>query len=224
MKTILSFLHQLEQNNNREWFAANKSLYDNAKNSFETFINILIPKLKAIDSSVDVMSARECVFRIYRDVRFSKDKNPYKTNFGAYMVHGGKKSNFAGYYFHVQPGNESFVGGGIYLPEPSVLNAVRKAVYENTEEFKEILSDDKFKKTFPELFGEKLKSVPRAFPKDFDDGELLKYKSYTVLHGFKDTDLTSEKFMDQILEVFEIQKPFNDFINQSIKEVLHGIQ
>jgi uncharacterized protein (TIGR02453 family) len=219
MKTILSFLQQLEQNNNREWFAVNKSWYEEAKNRFETFVENLIPKIKEIDASVDVMSAKECTFRIYKDVRFSKDKSPYKTNFGAYMSAGGKKSKFAGYYFHVQPENESFVGGGIYMPEPIVLNVVRNAIFENMEEFKEILSDKKFKKNFPELFGEKLKSVPRIFPKDFEDGDLLKYKSYTVLHRFSDSDLLRENFFENVLDLFTIQKPFNDFINSAIKDL-----
>jgi len=110
-KNIISFLEQLEKHNDREWFAKNRSLYDEARKEFETFIDLLIPAISKFDSSVRFMSAKECIFRIFRDVRFSNDKSPYKTNFGAFIAKGGRKNHGPGYYFHMQP-DECFLSGG----------------------------------------------------------------------------------------------------------------
>jgi len=139
LQITMDFLFQLRGNNNREWFNSNKDLYNEAKNEFEGFVNILIPTTKSIDSEIDVVSAKECTFRIFRDVRFSKNKSPYKINFGAYISKGGRKNPFAGYYIHLQPG-ESFVGGGIYMPESKYLKAIRKKIYENVDEYKGIIN------------------------------------------------------------------------------------
>ncbi len=218
MKTILSFLRQLNENNNRDWFAANKLMYEQAKNRFEEYVEILLPKIKQIDPKVDVMSAKECTFRIYRDARFSKDKTPFKNHFGAYLVRGGKKSGNAGYYLQIQPDDNSFMGGGIYSPEPANLLKIRQAVYENVDEFIEILSDKKFKKQFPYLLDDKLQNVPRSFPKDFEHGQWLKYKSYTVIKQLKDSYLIKDNFIDSLCEIFAIQKPLNDFLNQALTE------
>jgi len=212
METILSFLRHLKQNNNRDWFNDNKQLYEEAKNKFEEFVNILIPKIKEFDKDIDVNSAKECTYRIYRDVRFSKNKEPYKTNFGAYVSKEGRKSKFAGYYIQIEP-ELSFAGGGVYCPQPAVLKSIRQDIYSDANRFKEIITDTNFKKIFPEIFGDKLKTAPRGFNKDFEDISLLNYKSYVVVKNLLDKDVLSNNFLNNILDVFKTQKPFNDYIN-----------
>lgn len=215
MKTILSFLTELKQNNNREWFQENKSLYEEAKSEFDEFINILIPKIKEFDKDIDVNSAKECTYRIYRDVRFSKNKEPYKTNFGAYISKEGRKSKFAGYYIQIEP-ELSFAGGGVYCPQPAVLKSIRQDIYSDANKFKEIITDTNFKKIFPEMFGEKLKTAPRGFPKDFEDISLLNYKSYVVVKNLSNKDILSNNFLNKLLDIFKTQKPFNDYINGTL--------
>ena len=212
MKKIVDFLTELKENNNRDWFHANKDIYNEAKERFDTYINLLIPKVKEIDQGVDVNEAKECTFRIYRDVRFSKNKEPYKTNFGGYINKGGRKSKYAGYYLHVEPDN-SFIGGGIYMPQGDDLRSVREEIHKNPETFKKLINDKEFKKYFPELWGDKLKTAPRGFPKDFKDIDLLRYKSYTVLHYIDDKYLFSKNFFDYVVKVFKVQYKFNKYFN-----------
>ena len=216
MKDILTFLTLLKENNNREWFNDNKYLYENAKGKFEGFVNILIPKIKEFDNEIDVTSAKECTYRIYRDVRFSKNKEPYKPNMGAYISKGGKKSKYAGYYFHIET-NASFAGGGIYRPQPKILKAVRNNIFEDASKIKDLISKKEFKETFPEMYGEKLKTAPRGFPKDFQDIDLLNYKSYVVVKNLTNQEILSKTVLDDLIKVFKTQKPFNDYLNSIIK-------
>ncbi|NOZ34241.1 MAG: DUF2461 domain-containing protein [Chlorobi bacterium] len=217
MQTILNFLTDLKNNNNREWFADNKLRYEEAKNKFFDLTDFLILKIKEFDKSVDVNSAKECAFRIYKDVRFSKDKTPYKTNMGAYIAKGGKKSPFAGYYIHIEP-NASFAGGGIYCPQPAVLKAVRTEIAEDATELYSILKNKSFHTVFPELYGDKVKTAPRGFDKNHPNIGLLRFKSYTVIHKFSDNDLTKPDFAEKIISTFKIQKPFNDYLNTCFSE------
>lgn len=214
-KTI-NFLQLLEKNNNREWFQENKKIYIEAKKEFEDFVNLLIPLVAEIDVSVEGGQAKDCIFRIFRDVRFSHDKRPYKTNFGAYIVKGGKKSGNAGYYLHIEPSG-SFVGGGIYMPPTVLLTKIRTEIMENTQEFISIIEADNFKNTFVKIEGEKLKSAPRGFSKDFEHIDLLKFKSYTALKSVSDNNLLKEKFVDNLLSAFKDLKDFNQFLNNSLK-------
>ena len=216
LQKSLNFLIDLELNNNREWFKNNKNNYVEAKEIFESFIELLIPKIKEIDKEIDVFHAKECMFRIFRDVRFSKNKLPYKTNFGAYIAKGGRKSPYAGFYVHLDP-NESFIGGGIYMPQSKELKAIRTEIFENTTQFKQIIHNPKFKQVFPEIWGEKLKTAPRGFPKDFKDIELLRHKSFAVVHKLDNSIFSSEKIIDYFMEVFKIQLKFNLFLNNAIK-------
>lgn len=216
MREIYRFLEELKQNNNREWFNANKDWYLSVKAEHEAFVNRLIPALAKVDPEVDGLTAKDCIFRIYRDVRFSPNKEPYKTHIGAYMVKGGKKSPRAGYYVHIEPGN-SLLSGGIWCPEPSLLKALRKDVYDNIDEFTGIVRDKKFQKYYT-LDGEKLKTVPQPFPKDFPEGEMLKYKSYTVTNNIPDTFLERADAIEQIVERFALMQPFNRFLNYTVEE------
>ena len=156
------------------------------------------------------------MFRINRDIRFSNDKSPYKTNFGGFIVPGGKKSGNAGYYIHIEPGN-CFLAGGVHMPPPDKLKAVRTEIYENTEDFKKILNNKQFKNHFKELTNDdKLKTAPKGFPKDFEDIDLLRHKSYTVIKPIKDEIVKSDKFTDEIIDAFKTLQAFNNFINEGI--------
>ncbi len=218
MKNVLTFLEDLKKNNDRDWFQDNKNRFLQAKDEFETFVTELIPKLAMIDRDLAGLEARKCVFRIYRDVRFSSDKSPYKTNMGAAMTKGGRKSPYATYYLHLEPGNV-FAGGGIWMPSGPVLKAMRQEIYYNADEFKKILDNPSFKKYFNKLDGEQLKRPPRDFPADFPDIDLLKFKSYICGRRMEDSIVTSEKFMDELLDTYKILHPFNSFINRALAEI-----
>ena len=214
-KKVLDFLKNLKTNNNRNWFEENKKLYLVAKEEFELFINILIHELQQMDVGLVSLSVKNCVFRIYRDVRFSKDKSPYKTHFGAYLVKGGKKSGYAGYYIQVDPGN-SFIAGGVYRPPSDTLRRIRTEIYSNAGEYKAIINDDKFLSHFHSVGGDKLISSPAGFPKEFPDIDLLKYKSYTVFSPVSDMDLLNKDFIANAIVVFKSMKPFIAFLNNAI--------
>ena len=214
-KGIIDFLKALEKNNNREWFQENRSRYEQAKTEFEIFINSLLHELRLIDKELSSISAKDCIFRIYRDVRFSKDKSPYKNNFGAYFVKGGKKSGFAGYYIHVEPGG-SFIAGGIHRPSSEILRQVRSEIYGHTEEYKSIIAKKDFIDQFGRVEGEMLKSAPAGYEKDFPDIDLLKCKSYTVIKPVTNQQICEAGFLQETINVFKVMKPFISFLNGAI--------
>lgn len=218
MKNVLTFLDDLKKNNTREWFQDNKSRYLDAKGEFDGFIGEFLPKVALIDKDLAGLEPKQCVFRIYRDVRFSKDKSPYKVNMGAAMTKGGRKSPYATYYFHVEPGN-AFAGGGIWMPQAPVLKAMRQEVYYNVKEFKKILEARSFKKYFSGLDGEMLKRPPRDFPADFPDIDLLKYKSYITGAKVDDSILESDDLQSKLLDIFKSLYPFNSFINRALSDI-----
>lgn len=214
-KNVIEFLKLLRKNNNREWFHKNKELYNRAKAEFEIFTNFMINEVQKIDRDIHSLTAKDCIFRIFRDVRFSKDKSPYKTNFGAFFVKGGKRSGNAGYYIHIEPAN-SFIAGGIHMPPSNILKSVRREIFENTGEFKSIINDRSFKNCFDTITGDKLVAAPQGFPKDFPDIELLKFKSYTVTRPVKDDAIHREDFTERVIQTFRIMYPFIHFINHAI--------
>lgn len=215
MNNILSFLSKLSVNNNKVWFDENKKEYLEAKQGMEELVQHLIDKISEFEPGVAGEEAKKCVFRIYRDVRFSKNKDPYKINMGGFIVPGGKKSGNAGFYLHLEPG-ASMLAGGIYMPESPVLKKMREEILYNVDDFKAIIEKPEFKKTFGEINGEKLKNPPKGFPKEFDDIELLKFKSYTVVHSITDEQVSEPGFPDYALEVFKKMTEFNQFINKAI--------
>lgn len=217
--TILHFLKELARNNNKVWYQKNKNLYAQAKNEFEVVTGLLINEIGKFDENVSGLLPKDCIFRIFRDVRFSNDKTPYKTNFGAYMCKGGRKGGLAGYYLHVEPGS-CFLAGGIYMPPSPVLRAIRNEIYHNTDEFLEILEDKKFKQYFGQVWGEKLTGPPRGFSKDFPHIELLKYKHYNVAHEVSEQQVTGEDFIGYAAEVYREMLPFNRFLNQAIEGIV----
>ena len=187
-RTTIDFLYILKENNNREWFQANKNLYEEARSDFEYFAESLIPVVQSFEPRITNLAVKETMFRIYRDVRFSKDKTPYKTYFGSYIAPGGRKSIYCGYYMHIEPGN-CFLAGGAYSPQSEYLKNIRSEIYYNLKEFEEILNDAIFKKTFGQIVGEKLKRPPKGFPAEFEGVELLKFKDFTIFHQLDEKQL-----------------------------------
>jgi len=218
LRTSLEFLARLAENNNREWFNANRGLYDRARDEFLHLVAALVPALRAIDPSIAMVEPEKCLFRIFRDVRFSKDKSPYKTNFGAFIANGGRKSPFAGYYVHMEPGS-SFVGGGAYMPAPPSLKAIRLKIFDNPREYREIISDPEFESCFGGIFGERLKHAPRDFPKDFPDIDLLRNRHYAVIHKVADEFWSREDLPEAIAGICRVLEPFNRFLNEAIATV-----
>lgn len=214
-RLIHAFLTELKSHNNRDWFQANKKQYEMARNEVTDILNIVIPGIRKFDPEIGSPAPKDCLFRIYRDVRFSKDKSPYKTNFGAFIARGGRKGNYAGYYFHIEPGN-SFFGGGIYMPPSQVLKSVRREVLYHADELKKIIEDKTFRQNFGGLQGDKLVRPPKDFPKDFKDMELLKYKDYLAMQAVDDDLLLSDHYVDHMLKVFQAMKPLNQFLNRAI--------
>jgi uncharacterized protein (TIGR02453 family) len=211
---IIEFLSGLKENNTREWFQENKASYDKARGIFESFVNELIPKIREIDPMVDMITAKDCVFRIYRDVRFSHDKSPYKPNMGAFIARGGKNSTMAGYYIHVEPGT-CFLAGGMYMPQPEILKRIRDEIFYQPDEFKKIISSKAFTSYYNGFMEEdKLKKPPKGYPADFPDIDLLKYKSYAVMHKVDDQLVVSDEYMKYAIKAFQALYPLNAFFNR----------
>ncbi|MCX6235751.1 MAG: DUF2461 domain-containing protein [Bacteroidetes bacterium] len=215
-KMILDFLKALSMNNKREWFLENKPVFERARKDFESFINVLIPEIYKFDNSIGLLTAKDCLFRIFRDIRFSNDKTPYKTNFGAFIARGGRKGIYPGYYIHLESG-QSMLAGGIYMPQPEVQKAVRQEIYYNIEEFKSILEADDFMKYFGKLDDfDKMKKPPKEFPADFKDIDLLKYRSYTIVHNIADGQVQDKSYFNNALVVLKAMHPLNTFLNRAI--------
>ena len=211
---LLDFLKDLKDNNNREWFQANKPRYEKARRTFETFVDDLIPRIREIDPQIDMITAKDCVFRIYRDVRFSSDKSPYKPNMGAYIARGGKNSQMAGYYVHFEPGG-CFLAGGLYMPQPEILRRLREEIYFQPEEFKKIILDKEFLNCFGMIEDSgKMKNPPKGFSKDFPDIELLKYRSYAVMHNVSDEITLRNDYLEYSAKVFGLLYPLNVYFNR----------
>lgn len=211
----LNFLKTLQKNNNREWFQSNKKQYEEAKKEFDEFIQELINGITEFDPSLKLTTPKDSIFRINRDIRFSQDKSPYKTNFGAYMAEGGKKSGNASYYFHLEPGNNSFAAGGLYMPPNDHLMMIRQEIDYNQKEFHAILNEPQFIKFFEGITGEKLKRAPKGYKEDHPAIEFLKYKSYIVMHKLEDKTVEKKELKDKTLQVFEAIKPLNDFLRKA---------
>lgn len=214
---IVEFLQQLSENNSKEWFDLNRSRYTDLRKYFIELTSLLISGVSSFDSSVNFIDPKKSIFRINRDIRFSKNKSPYKTNFGAFIVPEGKKSGNAGYYFHIEP-QKSFVAGGVYRPQSNTLNKIRWSIYENIDDFADILNEEDFKNNFGEIKGEKLKNPPRGFDKSFKYVDLLKFKDYTVIKNLTDVDLTKPDFFDAVIQNFSKMYKFNLFINNAINQ------
>jgi uncharacterized protein (TIGR02453 family) len=216
--STLKFLKDLKKNNNKPWFDAHRKQFEAAKSDFAGFIQALIDKHGKNDESIAHLKAKDCTFRINRDVRFSKDKSPYKDNMGGYMSRGGKKSPFAGYYFHCQPGR-CFAGGGLWMPMPPDLNKVRQEIDYNFNDFKKIIGSKKFKSIYGDLSRDAeyiLTRVPKGYDADNPAAAYLKLKSFVALSFFKESDLTSKDLLKKTVAAFEALQPMIEFINEAI--------
>lgn len=210
------FLTKLKENNNREWFQQHKKDYENVRKEYESFIGEMIPEISLLDPAIGTPALKDCLFRIYRDVRFSNDKSPYKTHFGAFVGKGGRKTNGVGYYIHIEPG-QSMIAGGVYQPQPDILKLIRNEVYFNSAEFRQILSTPKFVEFFGTLDDfDKMKLPPKDFPADFPDIDLLKYRSYIVFKTLPDKDILKPDFRKDVLEIFTAMLPFHGFLHRAI--------
>lgn len=208
----LDFLKKLDQNNNREWFTENKNLYTESQQNVIAFLEDLLKEMSEFDEELAKIDAKKSLFRIYRDTRFSKDKIPYKTNFGA-SLGMGKGSQKGGYYLHLEPG-KSFIAGGIYMPEPAVLKELRKEISLYGNEFLAILNNKEFKKHFPELDqDDKLKKIPQGFEKEDPMAEFLKLKNFIVVYYLKDEEILNKDAAKNLTKIFRLMKPLNDFLN-----------
>jgi uncharacterized protein (TIGR02453 family) len=218
--STLSFLKSLKKNNNKPWFDANKSKYLEVRNNFEEFVALLLQKMALFDEDLKELEYKNCLFRINRDVRFSKDKTPYKINFSASFNKGGKKSIYAGYYLHLQPGGNSFIGGGLWRPEPEQLKKVRQEIDYCFPEFKKIIEVPAFKKNYGGLEKDQnqmLINIPKGYEKENPAADFLKMKSFVATKNIADVDLTNPKFMNQIVDSYKTLKPLLNFINRSFE-------
>lgn len=221
VQNILQFLTELKINNNREWFAENKGWYDSVRDEFMQISKELILEIAGFDEDIKHIDAKDCVFRIYRDTRFSHDKTPYKTHFGVFIAKaGGRKSQRGGYYLHLDPAG-CFVAVGVWCPEPNLLKALRQSVYDNIDELNEIRSKADFAHYFKSFYDEdKLKTVPRGYPKDFQEAELLKLKHYMVETNLDESILNAPDFARQIAAIMKNAYPLNRFLNYTVDEVM----
>ncbi|MBL7883286.1 MAG: DUF2461 domain-containing protein [Bacteroidia bacterium] len=211
----LEFLSKLKNNNSKEWFDKNRPTYELIKVEFKNFVQDLIVAISKFDSSVKHLEAKNCVFRINRDVRFSNDKSPYKTNIGAYMSPEGKKSFSAGYYIHIQP-NNCFLASGMWMPPAPQLIAVRQEIDYNADEFRKIVSCQKFISHFKTLSQEdKVKTSPKGYDKAHPEIEFLKLKSFIAIKSIKDKEVLSKTFIKNCAESFEEAYPLNQFLRRA---------
>ena len=216
MEKCLSFLRDLKKNNNREWFQANRIRYEECRAEHLEFIETLISGAGLFDPELGPVNPKSTVFRINRDIRFSKDKSPYKTHFGAFINRYGRSLEKAGYYFHLEPGG-SFIGGGIYRPGSDVLKKIRQEIFEDPEEFSGIVREKKFREFFGGLSDDRLVNAPKGYPKDFEYIDLLKYKSYMVSRELEDEQVTSDGLADIVLKGMRIMYPMIRFVNNALE-------
>ncbi len=219
--STLKFLKDLKKNNTKEWFDKNRKSYELAKEDFASLINTVIGELGKKDPTIAALTSKDCLFRINRDVRFSKNKAPYKTNMGASIVQGGKKSDLAGYYFHFEPGGNSFVGGGKYMTDPEILKKIRQEIDYSWNEFSKIIRNKKFAAYYSDLEkaeGMSLSREPKGYEKDNPAIEYIKLKCWITTAPITDADLISKDLAKKIVTAFETLQPLILFLNKALRE------
>jgi uncharacterized protein (TIGR02453 family) len=214
-KRALGFLTKLKKNNNKEWFDKNRAEYDAVRADATGLVERLLKGIKIFDPTLAAQEPKHSMFRINRDIRFSKDKTPYKTNIGLSFSKGGKSSPSAGYYFHIEPG-EAFLGGGVWNPEPEHLAAIRQEIDYNFDEFKRIINAKPFKTLFGKLQGETTTRLPKGYTADNPAIEFLKHKSFLMGLKLTNKDLESKDLEKKVLSTFKVMKPMIDFLNRAM--------
>jgi uncharacterized protein (TIGR02453 family) len=217
-KESLQFLDDLKKNNNREWFQDNKKRYEVFKKDYHQLVSDFLDVMKPLDPSLELLEVKNCTFRINRDIRFSKDKSPYKAHLGVWMSTGAKGANRSGYYVHIEKG-ASFIAGGFYSPESEDLKKVRKEIAFFHDDLEAILADKNFKKEFGSLDineNNSLKSMPRGYEKDHPAIEFLKLKSFTATQKYDISEVTKKDFVAKMSQKLIALKPLNEFINRAL--------
>jgi uncharacterized protein (TIGR02453 family) len=215
---ILDFLRDLAVNNNRVWFAANKELFDELKQAHYGIVQDLIYRLSEFDPELIGLSARDCVFRIQRDIRFSPNKDPYKTHLGAYIcAEGGRNSNRSGYYLHLEPGN-CLISGGLWHPEAKLLKELRQDIYDHIEDFIDILENPAFRSVYPRVEGEMLKRTPAGFAVDARYEYLFRCKDYCITAPRPDEFFMRKDWAAHAVEYFKLQIPLHRFLNCTVDD------
>ncbi|MEO8414190.1 MAG: DUF2461 domain-containing protein [Ginsengibacter sp.] len=217
----LLFLKELAKNNNKPWFDSNREKYLSAKMDFENFVQALITSISTFDTDIKELHAKNCTFRINRDIRFSRDKTPYKTNMGASFNKGGKKSIFGGYYFHLEPGGKSFAGGGLWMPAPAELKKLRQEIDYCFPAFNKIITASSFKKQYEDGLeingGNMLVNVPKGYDKENPAAAFLKLKSFVATKNIPDNLLTTRGLEKEVSLAFRALTPLVEFINRSLE-------
>ncbi|MEK8179693.1 DUF2461 domain-containing protein [Flavobacterium buctense] len=218
-KDALQFLEDLIANNTTDWMHANKKRYENYKKDYHNYIASLLAEMKPLDKTLEPLEIKNCTFRINRDIRFSKDKSPYKTNMGVWFTQNKFRKNSPGYYIHFEKGN-SFIAGGVWCPEPDELKRIRKEIAYFHEDLEAIVEDKNFKTEFSNLTREESNTLKKA-PKDFDPNhpaiEFLKLKSYTASAKIDDALFTDKDFSKMVAQKLIALKPLNDFLNRALE-------
>jgi len=213
--STFAFLRELSANNNKEWFDAHRDVYAAEKERFEAFISHIMQLMVPLEPMLEGQHAKDAIFRIFRDVRFGKDKTPYKNHFSAYISRGGRKWEGAGYYLQVQPG-ASFIAAGIWQPPPALLKAVRQEIDYDLEGFRQIIQQPAFKKAYPKLEGESLQKLPAGYTVDNPAAAFLKMKSFMASHALTDKELIAADSGEKLLQNMKIIKPLVDFLNRAM--------
>tara|TARA_B110000046_G_scaffold78688_2_gene86809 strand:+ start:238 stop:921 length:684 start_codon:yes stop_codon:yes gene_type:complete len=213
------FLHDLTSNNNRDWFTENKLRYEKSHKEMYTFADSIMDELNKFDS-ISTASGKKSLYRIYRDVRFSKNKDSYKTNrSGSFAREGANRRG--GYFFSVSPG-ESIIGGGFYQPNTDDLNLIRKQIELDAKPLRQVLGNQKFKKYYHQLLGEQLKTAPRGFDKEDPNIDLLRYKSFYVVHKFTDQEVLADDFENKVIEGYKTLQGFFDVMSSYLTTDFNG--
>jgi uncharacterized protein (TIGR02453 family) len=211
LEPTLRFLSELKQNNERPWFEAHRRDYERACSGFEDLMDDVIDVFRESDR-LQALRAKSCTARIYRDVRFSKDKSPYKTNLAAQIAPNGWHSEASGYYISIEPGGQSLAGAGLYSPTPRQLEAFRETIAHDSSRFKTICSDPEFVAVFGAVAGERLKTAPKGYERDHPEIALLQLKQIVILRHFSDEEVLAPVFLDEVIRACRAMRPFIDYI------------
>lgn len=217
-KEALQFLTDLIANNNTEWMHANKKRYENYKKEYHNYIASILNEMKPLDESLELLEVKNCIFRINRDIRFSKDKSPYKTNMGVWLTQNKFRKNSPGYYIHFEKGN-SFIAGGVWCPEAEELKKIRKEIAFFYEDLEAIVNEDNFKKEFISITqneSNSLKNAPKGFEPNHPAIEFLKLKSFTASEKIDDKLFTNKDFSKVIAQKLIVLRPLNDFLTRAL--------
>ncbi|NBL64504.1 TIGR02453 family protein [Flavobacterium sp. NST-5] len=217
-KKILQFLNDIKENNNREWFHANKSFYEEYKTAYSKLIQEFLNEMIPLDESLRHLEVKDCSFRIARDIRFSKDKTPYKTHLGIWLSGGTKNTNLPGYYIHIEEG-KSFIAGGVWWPDHLDLKKIRKEIAYFYEDLEEIVTEKNFVKEFKSLDideNNSLKTAPKDFDKNHPAIQYLRLKSFTASQVIDNQLLTDKDFVKKVTKKLILLKPLNDFLTRAL--------